>query len=293
MPLTLEFSGALVAPAPRAARARRPAPSSSSRSPKAAGFAPGSAGPHRSLRYRQPRRRACRGGWSRHAPSSCRPSACGPQPAHSRPAVHLAQRARCLALGARRGAPGWNAAPRRSSSARLARRDGTHSWRRSGRLVSKRHALPERETGGQAASADPGRLGRPARTRRHRTRNLASRRDKLRVRVEGLETPVDGASDRIARRRARHARHRRHRRRAQPRGEAARRPVRRGHPGAADATPASRRRWPPRGPDRQAQVWAIEGGALARRSGDAGPAQRQTLRDRLGRRAQVLAPSTT
>ena len=167
LPLTLEFSGALVAPAPAVLRAKTAGAlvelGGCRRQPGS--HQPG-AWPHRSLRCRQPRRRARRGGGVGTRPVPAGRARAGLQPAPGRPAVHLAQRARCLALRARRRA---RRAGRRAgyqlTTARTARRDDT-LLAPIGGLVSKRHALPG-EAGRRAAGADPGRP-RPARTRRQR-----------------------------------------------------------------------------------------------------------------------------
>ena len=126
LPLTLEFSGALVAPAPRCCAPRRPVRSSNSRLPKAAGFAPArclaaSISPMSTAASPSAPRR-----WSRRAPSSCRPNACRP-PTSAWPTSSSSRPTRSMPR-APRSTParaGLDAAQAQLTTARLARRDGT------------------------------------------------------------------------------------------------------------------------------------------------------------------------
>ena len=164
---------------------------------------------------------------------------------------------------------GLDAAQAQLTTARLARRDGT-LLAPIGGLVSKRHALPGEKLAVEQpvlTLVDLAQLELAGSVGTHEVARLAPGQ-KVRVRVEGLETPVDGTIDRIA-----------------PAAEPGTRAIgvtvvvpnreeklRAGQFAVAtlvlpDATP--RLTLPlaaVQGPDGAAQVWAIEGGALARRS---------------------------
>lgn len=164
---------------------------------------------------------------------------------------------------------GLDAAQAQLTTARLARRDGT-LLAPIGGLVAKRHALPGEKLAVEQpvlTLVDLAQLELAGSVGTHEVARLAPGQ-KVRVRVEGLETPVDGTIDRIA-----------------PAAEPGTRAIgvtvvvpnrdeklRAGQFAVAtlvlpDATP--RLTLPlaaVQGPDGAAQVWAIEGGALARRS---------------------------
>ncbi|WP_374364718.1 efflux RND transporter periplasmic adaptor subunit [Piscinibacter sp.] len=164
---------------------------------------------------------------------------------------------------------GLDAAQAQLTTARLARRDGT-LLAPIGGLVSKRHALPGEKLAVEQpvlTLVDLAQLELAGSVGTHEVARLAPGQT-VRVRVEGLETPVDGTIDRIA-----------------PAAEPGTRAIgvtvvvpnreeklRAGQFAVAtlvlpDATP--RLTLPlaaVQGPDGAAQVWAIEGGALARRS---------------------------